>query len=209
MTTTRQTVAGVAVAAALFTASAAPAAPAITDEQLASLKIGATTYSEVVAKFGRAQTVESSSDGSKILTYSVMRTHVKGATFIPIVGLFAGGASSTVVVDRFEFRPDGTLSKMTTSDTAVQCKIFGGCGSAPDAPLHTSVASTPTTTEAPSGAPIPAAVRPAPPSQVAAVPASSAAVSVAAPAPEQAAPTKAACGMVPQRDGSVKLVPCR
>ncbi|HZZ32389.1 MAG TPA: hypothetical protein VFE10_10385 [Phenylobacterium sp.] len=118
---------GIAAAAALMTASAATAA--ITDEQIAGLKVGEATYSDVVAQLGRPSSVETSSDGSKTVTYSVSKTHLKAATFVPIVGLFAGGAKADTATDRFEFGADGVLAKVSTSTTHVNCGTWGGCNS--------------------------------------------------------------------------------
>lgn len=109
-------------------ASAANCGP-ITDAQLASLKVGATTYADVVAQFGKPFAVEASSDGSKTLTYMTSKTHIKGASFIPVIGLFAGGAKGDTTTERFEFGPDGVLTKTWTSETHVDCKTFGGCDS--------------------------------------------------------------------------------
>jgi len=113
---------------ALAVGSMAMAAP-ITDEQLSSLNVGVTTYDQVIATLGRPVTTETSSDGSRAITYSVVKTHVKGATYVPIVGLFAGGATGHTVVDRFEFGPTGLLSKILTSETNVDCGVWRGCGS--------------------------------------------------------------------------------
>src|SRR6185437_14511780 len=81
--------------------------------------------------FGRPVTTERSSDGTKKVSYSVVKTHVKASTYVPVVGLFTGGAVGTSTTDTFEFNSAGVLTKIETSDTAVQCKVFGGCGSAP------------------------------------------------------------------------------
>ena len=94
---------------------------------LADFKVGVSTSAEIIGKLGKPNTVEQSSDGHKTLTYSSSRTHVKGATFVPIVGLFAGGATGDVTWDRFEFGSDGVLIKAATSDTHVDCKTLGGC----------------------------------------------------------------------------------
>ncbi|WP_158913859.1 hypothetical protein [Caulobacter sp. S45] len=117
-----------ALAVAMAVAGAASAAD-ITDDQIAALKIGATTYSEIVAQFGKPMSVETSSDGSKTITYNSSHTHVKAATFVPIVGMFAGGARGDVSTNRFEFNADGVLTKTWQSETHINCKTFGGCKS--------------------------------------------------------------------------------
>ena len=102
-------------------------AQSITDQQMASLKVGTTTYTDVVAQFGRPMTVETSSDGSKVATYSTTKTHTKAASWIPIVGLFAGGAQSDTVSDELTFDSKGVLTKSTVSETHLNCTAVGGC----------------------------------------------------------------------------------
>jgi hypothetical protein len=88
-----------------------------------------------------------------VVTYAVVKTHVKAATYVPMVGLFAGGATSATSVDMFAFGPTGVLTKVMTSDTAVECKILGGCGSVQaSGPVPTPTANTsPATTSSPAG----------------------------------------------------------
>lgn len=121
----------VLIAAAVFAAAVATAAWAasITDDQVAALKIGTTTYDQVVSEFGRPTTITQSSDGRRIIVYSSVQTHVKASTYVPVFGLFAGGAKANTDVHQFEFGPDGLLARITSSNTAVQCKVLGGCGS--------------------------------------------------------------------------------
>ena len=121
-------VSGAAALLVGLAASAAVAGP-ITDEQLAALKVGVTTYGEVVAEFGRPATVETASDGSRVIVYTVTHTRAKVATFVPVVGMFAGGAKGSVQIDRFEFDAKGVLAKVTASDTTVECGVWSGCGS--------------------------------------------------------------------------------
>jgi len=119
------------VGALALTLLAAPAALAgeITADQVAALKIGETTYDQVVGEFGKPTTVETSSDGSRTITYTTTKAHIKAASFVPVVGLFAGGATGKASTQRFEFDKDGHLAKTFTSDTNVDCRTFRGCGS--------------------------------------------------------------------------------
>ncbi len=215
----RRTIVGAVLATALMAASAASAASAITDDQLATLKVGVTTYRDVIAQFGRPMTVESSSDGSRTVTYAVTKTHVKAATFIPIVGLFAGGANGDVTTDRFDFGPDGTLTKTWSSATHVECGIWGGCGSGngPSLPGPQSVAARNVSPAAPAAAPggvTPVLVavddaKASRPSETATAP-SAGALSQGPASAQAASPASSQkpCGMVPQPNGAVKLVPC-
>lgn len=123
-----RTLAPLALAIGLI-ASSALAADWITEDQVAALKVGVSTYDEVVAEFGKPMIVESSSDGGRAITYSKVGTHVKAVSFVPIVGLFAGGAKGKSSTRRFEFDKDGKLTKTASSDSNIECHAFGGCGS--------------------------------------------------------------------------------
>lgn len=139
--------------AALVLTSTAPAwaAKAITDADLAQLKIGQTTYHDVVARFGPPVSTERSSDGVQVIVYAVVRTHIKAASYLPIVGLFAGGATAASSTETFVFDGNGVLQRVFTSDTAIDCGTLGGCaGVAPAASARETYASR----EAPAPAPV-------------------------------------------------------
>jgi outer membrane protein assembly factor BamE (lipoprotein component of BamABCDE complex) len=116
------------LALALVAAASAAVAGQITAEQVAALKVGEATYDQVVGQFGKPTTVETSSDGSRTISYVTTHTHVKATSFVPVVGLFAGGAKGSTAVERLEFDKDGKLVKTYTRETNVECHTFGGCG---------------------------------------------------------------------------------
>ncbi len=105
-----------AVLAFAGTAEARPPAP-----DPSSFTIGQATVSDVESAYGRPVTDEHDSDGQEVLTYSHTRGHVKAATFVPIVGLFAGGAGATSKAVHFTFGADGKLKSYSTQDTQVDC----------------------------------------------------------------------------------------
>lgn len=90
-------------------------------------RTGVDTLAVVTARLGRPNMTESNSDGTTTIRYSSVRTHVKGATFIPIVGLFAGGAKGHSSVRAFTFGPDGRLKSFSSGDFQTQCGMFGNC----------------------------------------------------------------------------------
>ena len=98
----------------------------VSEAQLASLQIGTTTYDQVISQLGKPTTIETSADG-KTITYIATHTHIKAATYVPIVGLFAGGARAQSSSVKLVFGPDGVLSKTSTSQTDLNCRTFGGC----------------------------------------------------------------------------------
>lgn len=59
-----------------------------------SIKEGVTTEREIIAALGAPLTVTQNSDGTKTLMYVYSEAQTKAATFIPVVGLFAGGTDT-------------------------------------------------------------------------------------------------------------------
>jgi outer membrane protein assembly factor BamE (lipoprotein component of BamABCDE complex) len=89
----------------------------VDSSQLTKFTVGQTTYDQVTASLGRPSTLQTRSDGSRTAAYSHLSASPRAATFIPIVGAFAGGAdvhSETVV---FQFDRRGVLTDYTTSQT--------------------------------------------------------------------------------------------
>lgn len=85
--------------------------------------IGATTEQIVMERLGKPNSTTAMGDGTRILVYVSSKTRVKGASYVPIVGLFAGGAKSHVVVRTFSFGPDGVLRNYSTTDTSADCNV--------------------------------------------------------------------------------------
>lgn len=88
----KKVLAGIAVLALI--AGCAATGVKVSDEQLAKLKKGETTRSEVLATLGKPTMQMKLADGTSLLTYSYFEYSTRPATFIPIVGAFAGGADS-------------------------------------------------------------------------------------------------------------------
>ena len=89
----------------------------VTQAQVSAFQVGKTTEAEVLAALGPPNSASVLSDGSKIDVYVHMSAHANAASYVPIVGLFAGGAkgdSDTVVLS---FGPNGLL-RSTSSNTA-------------------------------------------------------------------------------------------
>lgn len=81
-------------AAVLALAGCAASGVKVTDEQVAGLKKGETTKAEVISAFGSPNMQMRLADGTSMVIYSHVEVAVRPATFIPIVGAFAGGADS-------------------------------------------------------------------------------------------------------------------
>lgn len=83
---------------------------------------GRTTYDEAVSKFGPPQFNTVAADGSRYATYYRARTHIKGASFVPIIGMFAGGMNVGATTISLIFGPDGVLKDVTTTDTQMDSR---------------------------------------------------------------------------------------
>lgn len=90
----------------------------ITPTQLAKFEKGVTTPSDVILVLGKPNTTVSGSDGTKVMSYVYMKTSVKGATFVPVVGLFAGGAASNISSTTFSFDASGLLVSYQSIESA-------------------------------------------------------------------------------------------
>lgn len=92
------------------------------------LQIGVDTLSTVRTKLGKPASIISTSDGLTIIVYVSSRTHVKGASFIPLVGMFAGGARANVTTKTFTFDKTGLLKSFASSDLSADCHttVIGG-----------------------------------------------------------------------------------
>ena len=78
---------------------------------------GKTTKAEVVAAYGDAATVSFTDSGNEIWTYTYTRAVPTAQTFIPIVGIFAGGANTTTTGLVVLFDKNGVVSKYTMRET--------------------------------------------------------------------------------------------
>lgn len=91
-------------------------------------KTGVTTESDVVRALGQPQSTARLPDGTRVLTYAWTQAHIKGTSFIPFVGLFAGGVNSEGDEVTLAFGSDGKLSNVssTHSNTDAHLYPFGG-----------------------------------------------------------------------------------
>lgn len=116
------------ICANLLLAGCATTGTKVEADQAAQFKPGISTYSDVVAKFGRPQSETLTSNGAKSVVYFYMHTAVRAETFIPVVGAFVGGADSTNNMVIFRFGPDGRLIDTTSSSgqTGTGHNLAGG-----------------------------------------------------------------------------------
>jgi len=95
----------------------------VSEEKTQEFKEGVTTEQEIRQKLGPPSTVESSKKG-KVLIYEGGKLKYKAETFIPVVGLFAGGADTQSSKVIFEIGTDGKLKSIIRSDSTSEYRYF-------------------------------------------------------------------------------------
>jgi outer membrane protein assembly factor BamE (lipoprotein component of BamABCDE complex) len=98
----------------------------VSDENMSALKKGVTTESEVQAKLGQPNAISKLSDGKKIYVYSYVHASPTAASFIPVVGIFAGGSNAQSTSVTLTFNQVGILQDYSSTQT----QTSGGMGMA-------------------------------------------------------------------------------
>ncbi len=93
---------------------------------------GKTTKADVLAYLGPANTVSTTSGlGGETWVYVYASSQAKGATFIPVVGLFAGGATGNSKVLSISFDPQGLVSRYSFSSSNTDTRLGAGTTTTP------------------------------------------------------------------------------
>lgn len=112
----------------------------ISSDKVSQIKKGVTTRAEVEGLLGPPAHVGLMSDGRRMMTYSFYETsaHATGATYIPIVGAFAGGAKGQQRVQTLQIilTKEGVVQDYEFSDNTNRLESGG--------PFNPGVRSTPT-----------------------------------------------------------------
>lgn len=109
----RYLLASIAFAAAL--GGCAASGVKVSDDQLGSFVVGTTTEADVLGRLGTPTTRTRNSDGTVVLQYVYAEAQVRAATFVPIVGLFAGGTDVKSNAVNLTFGPDGKLKSSSST----------------------------------------------------------------------------------------------
>lgn len=89
----------------------------VDQNQLSQFVKGKTTYAEVVQKLGKPTQVMNNSDGTRIVHYTHGTSQANAASYIPIVGAFAGGYTSETTTVMFRFDQNSVLVDYSTSES--------------------------------------------------------------------------------------------
>lgn len=84
-------------------------------------KVGESTVADVEKVYGKPSTERLNSDGQHIIIYGRTHAHVKAASFVPVVGLFAGGEKGHADITTFTFDKDSKLKSFERSTTSIDC----------------------------------------------------------------------------------------
>lgn len=95
-------------------------------ETVDKIRAGKSTKAEVKALVGDPSEVTFTENGEETWKYVLTKSQVRGASFIPIVGLFAGGADIQTYTLTVLFRTDGVVKQYGRGKTT------GGSGSLSD-----------------------------------------------------------------------------
>ncbi len=105
-----------AVVASIVLVGCAATGVQVKDEQLSSLVPGQTTQEEVIAALGKPTNRIRNSDGSTTILYTYAEARTRASTFIPIVGLFAGGVDTNHSTAILRFDKEGKLIDHSMSE---------------------------------------------------------------------------------------------
>lgn len=89
----------------------------VKQEQLSKFTKGSTTYNDVVTQLGQPNTISTKSNGTKVVLYTYMHSQARPESFIPLVGMFVGGADSKVNTAEFVFTQDNKLLEYSLSES--------------------------------------------------------------------------------------------
>lgn len=111
--------------------------------KLAEVKKGQTTEPQLLALFGKPTQRSVNDEGSVSVIWLYTEASVKGTTFIPLVGAFAGGVNSRTKTLVVRLDPSGTVSGYDFS--------AGGFSTSNGARLDADDNSTPKPAKSPRG----------------------------------------------------------
>jgi len=117
---------GAAIAVSLILAALAAQAGKHPIPDASQFTPGVSTADDVIGLYGRPNIDTQNSDGSRVIAYTRIKTHVKAVTWVPVVGMFAGGASAQTDSAAFTFGTDGKLRSTTSGNSAVDCGTMPG-----------------------------------------------------------------------------------
>ena len=117
-----------AVALLIALAGCAAGGVKVTDDQLTSFKAGETTKAQVIAALGAPTMQMRLADGTSMVVYSYYESKVRPATFIPVVGAFAGGSDTSTNTATLRFDASDKLIDTTSASSAIGSGMGAAAG---------------------------------------------------------------------------------
>lgn len=99
-------------------------------ENFLKVHVGTSSKLDVYDVFGQPHDVLYGESGTSVWWYFQVQVSPHGATFVPLIGLFAGGGNQDKTEATFRFDDDGTLSDIATSREATYENMWAGIGAA-------------------------------------------------------------------------------
>ncbi|MCL2873153.1 MAG: outer membrane protein assembly factor BamE [Betaproteobacteria bacterium] len=91
----------------------------VTEDQTSTFVKGETTRSQVLQALGDPTSQTKMSDGTRSITYTYAKARARPATFIPIVGIFAGGTDTQASSVTLRFDANDKLIDITSMESAI------------------------------------------------------------------------------------------
>ena len=91
-----------------------------------AIKIHTSTKSDVRTLLGNPKTTTMKADGVDAWTYKLITGGVTPETYIPVVGLFAGGSEAEAKTVTITFDKNGVVQAVADQRTVARSRLFGG-----------------------------------------------------------------------------------
>lgn len=89
----------------------------VTEGQAGQFQKGVTSRQQVIAKLGAPDNTTLMDDGTRVDAYVHTRAAANAASYIPVVGLLAGGANSTSNTATFTYDRAGVLKAISSGSS--------------------------------------------------------------------------------------------
>lgn len=100
-------------------------------ESVDKIKKGQTTREEVLKLIGAPDQMTRNGNGDVTFNYTYARATTKGASFIPIVGAFAGGVNVQNQMVMVTFGPDGIVKDIVSTYGSTESGVGMSAGGKP------------------------------------------------------------------------------
>ena len=108
-----------AIVALFFLVGCASSGVKVSQDAVDKLQRGKTTYADVIQSLGRPTGSGTMPDGSRYVSYHYFSAQARPETFIPIVGVFAGGADTESSSVMIFFDKDGVIKNFTSNQSGM------------------------------------------------------------------------------------------